>query len=275
MFGYIVINNKEMKPKEYEVYHSYYCGLCRELNEVCGLKGRLTLTYDMTFLVILLSGLYEPETKQEIKKCVFHPLQENETRTNLCTSYVADMNLLMAYYQCLDDWKGDKKIKRYAMHKLLSGYCKTTLREKYPEKLSHIESSMAELSQGGQAGTQNIDRMAGCFGSILGEIFAWKEDEWKESLQRIGFYLGKFIYLSDAYGEIESDTKRGSFNALMDLQGKEDFEKEFHKILTMMMAECCREFEKLPIIENVDIMRNILYSGVWSRYNMIKKERGI
>ena len=41
----------------------------------------------------------------------------------------------------------------------------------------------------------------------------------------------------------------------------------------MMMSECCKEFEKLPILDNVEILRNILYSGVWCRYEAVRDKR--
>ena len=41
----------------------------------------------------------------------------------------------------------------------------------------------------------------------------------------------------------------------------------------MMMSECCKEFERLPILENVEILRNILYSGVWGRYEAVREKR--
>ncbi len=66
MFGYISINKAEMKFKDYDVYHSYYCGLCKVLKECYGRRGQVTLSFDMTFLVILLTGLYEPDTKTEM-----------------------------------------------------------------------------------------------------------------------------------------------------------------------------------------------------------------
>ena len=31
MFGYITINKAEMKFKEFDIYHAYYCGLCQSL----------------------------------------------------------------------------------------------------------------------------------------------------------------------------------------------------------------------------------------------------
>jgi len=35
---------------------------------------------------------------------------------------------------------------------------------------------------------------------------------------------------------------------------------------TMLIGECALNFEKLPLIEDIDIMRNILYSGVWTKF---------
>ena len=65
MFGYVTINKAEMKFKEFDIYHSFYCGLCRVLKDKYGISGQLTLSYDMTFILILLTELYEPETKYE------------------------------------------------------------------------------------------------------------------------------------------------------------------------------------------------------------------
>lgn len=94
MFGYIVINQSEMKFKEYDVYRSYYCGLCQSLKERYGVLGQLSLNYDMTFILMLLTGLYEPEEQEAQCRCVAHPLEKHPTRRNLFTDYVADMTVL-------------------------------------------------------------------------------------------------------------------------------------------------------------------------------------
>ena len=65
MYGYVVVNKPELKIKEYDVYRSYYCGLCDELKERYGVNGQLCISYDMTFLLLLLTGLYEPETRRK------------------------------------------------------------------------------------------------------------------------------------------------------------------------------------------------------------------
>ena len=54
MFGYIAINKAEMKFRDFDIYHAYYCGLCKDLKERYGRSGQITLSYDMTFLIIQL-----------------------------------------------------------------------------------------------------------------------------------------------------------------------------------------------------------------------------
>ena len=109
MFGYVIVNKGEMKFKEFDIYHAYYCGLCRLLKEKYGLTGQLSLSYDMTFVILLLSGLYEPDTVTESCKCIAHPLEKHMVKKNECTEYAADMNILLTYYKCLDDWQDDRK----------------------------------------------------------------------------------------------------------------------------------------------------------------------
>ena len=85
--------------------------------------------------------------------------------------------------------------------------------------------------------------------------------------------MGKFIYLMDAYEDIEDDIKEHRYNPLIKKFDDPDFEEEVKTILTMMMAECSKSFEWLPIVDNTEILRNILYSGVWRRYEMVKNKR--
>ena len=111
MFGYIVINQSEMKFKEYDVYRSYYCGLCQSLKERYGVLGQLSLNYDMTFILMLLTGLYEPEEQEAQCRCVAHPLEKHPTRRNLFTDYVADMTVLFSCYKAEDDWEDEHSLK--------------------------------------------------------------------------------------------------------------------------------------------------------------------
>ena len=82
MFGYVVMNKPEIRFKDFDLYRSFYCGLCRELREKYGISGQISLTYDMTFVVILLSALYELPTLKGTTRCVIHPVQKQQVRKN-------------------------------------------------------------------------------------------------------------------------------------------------------------------------------------------------
>lgn len=272
MFGYIAINKAEMKFRDFDTYHAYYCGLCKDLKDRYGRPGQLTLSYDMTFLVILLTGLYEPENKDFTVNCIAHPLQKHAACTNAITSYAADMNLVLSYYKCVDDWNDERKKKAWVNSHVLRKKIEK-IREQYPEKVALIADTLAQISACEKQDEQDLDRMAGLFGEIMAEIFVWKKDEWENSLRRMGFFLGKFIYLMDAFEDVDDDLKNACYNPLKKSREREDFESYCKEILTMMIAECSREFEQLPILTHAEILRNILYSGVWCRFDTICEKR--
>ena len=119
MFGYVVINKPELKFKEFDIYKGYYCGLCHTLKKRYGLRGQFTLTYDMTFLSMLLTALYEPEVFQEQHRCMAHPTKKHLMISSKYTDYVADMNVLLAHFKAIDDWKDDHNVVILAFSKLL------------------------------------------------------------------------------------------------------------------------------------------------------------
>ena len=272
MFGYVVMNKPEIRFKDFDLYRSFYCGLCRELREKYGISGQITLTYDMTFVVVLLSALYEPPTQKGTTRCVIHPVCKQPVRKNAATEYGADMNVLLTYYKCMDDWEDEKKFAALGYGKILQRK-NNRLSRRYPEKAEKIRKLLEELSQMEKAGETDIDKMSGCFGRIMEEIFAWKTDIWEGSLRRMGFYLGKFIYILDAYDDVEKDVKNGNYNPFAEKYIMKGFNEQVRQLLIMMMAQTCREFEKLPIIKYTDILRNILYSGVWCRFEAIARKR--
>ena len=272
MFGYIVMNQPEMKFKDYDLYRSFYCGLCRELKERYGLSGQISLNYDLTFLLVLLSALYEPPTRKGKTRCVMHPVCRQPVRKNEITEYAADMNIILTYYKCDDDWRDERKLLKLAYARLLKNKNRR-LAAHYRQKTKIVVSCLEQLSAWEKAGEQDIDKMAGCFGKIMEEMFAYRQDEWEPTLRRMGFYLGKYIYLLDAYDDVEKDVKNGNYNPFSKTYMMEEFQENTRKLLIMMLAECCREFEKLPIIKYGDILRNILYSGVWVRFEEVSRKR--
>mgnify|MGYP006920895748 CR=1 FL=1 len=277
MFGYIIFNKPELRFREYDDYRACYCGICKSLKKKYGIRGQISLNYDAVFITLLLTGLYEPENVCERRRCLVHPFKKHNTVSNIYSEYSADMSLYLTYYKCMDDWKDDKKIFRLLYASSLKRKTKDILK-RYPGKCGRITEELKKLSEYEKDNSYDIDKVSGCFGRIMAEIYAYDNDIWEKSLRKIGFYIGKFVYIMDAYDDIESDIKSGSYNVLKGRydevfskeSGSADKEQEFmdecFRILSMMMAECSKEFEKLPVIMHSGLLRNILYSGVWCRF---------
>ena len=110
-------------------------------------------------------------------------------------------------------------------------------------------------------------------------MLACREDEWKAVLQAMGRGLGGFIYLMDAYDDLEKDAKKGRYNALSQLAAqlpKQEFEQRCQEYLTQQMGLCAQNFELLPVLKATpegEILYNTIYSGVWSRYALVKTHR--
>ena len=272
MFGYVMVNKPEMKVKDFERYHSFYCGLCHELKKVYGPIGQATLTYDMTFLVVLLTGLYEPRTEESSCRCVVHPVGKHPIAVNEYSTYCAEMNLLLTYYNSRDKWNDERQLGGLLASKVIQCKCRS-IEARYPRQAEAIRNSLKRLADIEKGKEATIDEAARCTGELLAEIFVCREDMWSERLRKIGFYLGKFIYLCDAWEDVDKDMEKGLYNPFSSMREQEKFDESCLSILRSMMAECALQFEALPIVEEIDILRNILYSGVWVRYGAVLTEK--
>ena len=274
MFGYITVNQQELKIREYDMYRSYYCGLCHALKKRYGRIGQLLLNYDMTFAAMILSSLYEPETEENKRRCIPHPVLPHMERTNEAVGYAADMTVLLAYQKAEDDWHDDRNPGKLALSGAISGAYRK-IRKRYPRQAICIEECVRKLSKLEKEGSGSLDAAAGLTGEFMGEILCWKTDIWQDDLRETGFYLGKYVYLADAYADLDDDRKRGRYNPFLagGYASREGFEEEAEEILMETMGCCCRAFERLPLVDHVEILRNILYSGVWVRFAQARKQR--
>ena len=272
MFGYIGVNQPEMKIKDFTRYRQYYCGLCRALKEEHGLLGRLSLSYDMTFVAMVLSALYEPKDKVYRHRCPVHPWRKQYFRENPYLSYTADMNILLTYFKCLDDWHDDHTVSRLLYAWILKPGMRK-VRKKYPEKEALIRDRLEAIQNCENAGETQPDIPAGLFGDIMAELFVFRKDAWEEDLRQMGFFLGKYIYLLDAWDDLVEDKKKGNYNVFLYSANRPDFQNEVKQMLTLMMGECAKAFERLPILRDADILRNIIYSGVWTKFAVTGKQK--
>lgn len=269
MFGYVTINKSELKFKEYYSYKGYYCGLCKTLKNKYSNKSRMTLNYDMTFLILLLSSLYEPENNVYNERCMVHPSKKQLIIQNEISEYAASLNIILSYYNLLDNWQDDKDYKSLLILKSLTGEFKKA-NEKLNNKTEIIKEKLHNISVLEKSNTDDIDKVSNEFGYLMEEIFLYKKDNWEKNLRRIGFYLGKFIYLLDAYEDMEKDEKNKSYNPfnLIQKENKEQYAKD---LLMLNLSFLSEEIEKLPLIQDKGIIDNIIYSGILNKLD--KKEQ--
>src|SRR5690554_5934674 len=201
----------ELKFKEYYSYKGYYCGLCKCLKTKYSNKSRLTLNYDMTFLILLLSSLYEPENKITNERCIVHPKKKQIVIQNDITEYAASLNVILSYYNLVDNWNDDKDYKSLAIAKLLQREFEKSSSELL-RKSNIIKQRLDNISKLEKDNINDIDAVSNEFGYLMEEMFLFKKDHWEQNLRKIGFYLGKYIYFFDAYEDMKKDKENGSYN---------------------------------------------------------------
>lgn len=271
MFGYVNINSDTLSESEIARFREVYCGVCRSLRLGEGHMCHLALSYDFAFLALLLSALYEPEETRSEKRCAPHPKKKQPYAISKYVEYSADMNAALFYLSALDGWLDDKNYLKLAFSHALKKRALQVM-EKYPRQAEAIQREMKFLSRIEKTRVNDLDAAASCFGRLLAEVFVPDEDEWSRYLRQMGFSLGRFIYFLDAWDDSKKDEKTGSYNPLLPLKSLENYEENVHRILTLEIAECAMAFEKLPIVKDTNILRNILYSGVWAKYYKGKEE---
>ena len=271
MFGYITADPGSLTQAEIDRYGGCYCGLCRCLSHRHGFCGRMTLTYDMTFLVLVLSSLYEPEETAGSGRCPVHPVKPRSYWQNRFTDYAADLNLMLAWWNCMDDWEDDKNVTSRAFAGLLGKKCRQ-LEQQYPRQSKAIRENLAALHQYEDGPQVNADAAADCFGNLMGELFVWREDDyWAKDLRAMGQGLGRFIYIMDACIDYHSDERHHRPNPLRALGTGERTRQGDYDLLSMLLGDCTAVFEQLPLEQDLHLMRNILYTGVWQKYNQFDR----
>lgn len=270
MFGYVTANWKELTKEQQLRYNSIYCGICRGIRDQSGHVARLGLSYDMAFLSALLMSLYEPEETSGKNACLLHPITKKPWVDNVYIRYAADMNVALSYYNFLDDWEDDRKVSA----KILAGAFGKhypEIRNRYPRQCQAIAGCIRQLSELEKAGCTNPDEPAACFGQLMAELFVIEEDLWAPTLRQMGMALGRFIYLLDAALDYDKDRKKGKYNPYLAMGMEKDWAR-WEEYLVNTMGRCTAYYEKLPLVQDKDLLDNILYSGVWVNYRGRRKE---
>lgn len=266
MFGYVRINKMDLTFREYDHYKAYYCGLCKYLKRNHTELSRLTINYDITFLIVLLSSIYQPSAQVFHEKCIVDPVKKKKHIINEVTEYAASMNILLAYYKLEDDVNDEGGIKSRLARRAYKKSFKTAY-DKYPQKAEYIRACLEDLRSLEQDLSSSIDQTSNCFGRLLEDIFDYRDDEYRDRLRKVGFNIGKYIYIMDAYEDLDEDLEKGRYNPFTSYREDRDGLKDrVDKLIGMTLSRLEGAILDLDIKVNMAIIDNIIYSGVYLRY---------
>lgn len=282
MFGYVTPYKMELKIKDYEMFKAYYCGLCISIKNNFSNLCRMSLNYDMTFLGILLDSLECSKHKYVVTKCIAHPMKKKpKVIDNKALDYAAFCNVALVYYKLLDDYNDDNSLNK----KFISMYIKKFInksKEDLSPLLVNIEENIKKLSSLEKSqDIISIDELSDPFASLTAFIISYyyKNEDFYDNLYNLGYNLGRWIYIIDAYDDLKEDMEKHKFNAINkafntenlsyeDLITQQVSRIEFN--LLMSANTTVEALNKLPINKNKDLLFNILQLGLMNKIEIIK-----
>lgn len=272
MLGYVKAYKPELKIKHYEEYRGVYCSVCRTMRKRYGLISALTLSYDFTFFAIMRLCTSESPICFEQKRCPFNPAK----KCNFCQgeneqlNYTVDMAMITVYYKILDNIADSgffKKLLMYLILPIFSFYHKKA--KKYcPEGDKIIGEQMKRQAEIEKNKTADIDIAADPTAEAMSVLLSLGFDgDTQRVLKRIGYLIGRWVYIADAFDDMEKDRKSGGYNPLL-LSGKTADDAE--KALNMTAAEITAAYELLDVKSFNGIINNIVYDGLYMSMKSIK-----
>lgn len=265
MFGYVKAYKPELRIKEWEMYKAVYCSLCRELGKSYGILARFTLSYDFTFLALLQMALSDTFPETERKRCALNPIK----KCNYCKnkddnlSFSAAAAMIMLYYKLLDniaDEKGIGKLKYLVLKPSFSSAYKKAARENkdIDDIFKEYSAAQTKIEQNESCG---IDAAAEPTAIMLSKVFEkCSANEFdRRALSRMGYCMGRYIYIIDAAKDLEEDIKKDNFNPY---KNNENYKEDASRQLGVCIEETIKAFELLEIKQLKNILGNIVYLGL-------------
>lgn len=276
MFGYVTPCNMELKVKDFEKFKAYYCGLCHAIKEGYGNLPRLLLNYDMTFLASLL-GSMDGDAKYKKAFCLRHPLKKVIIAyDSKALNYAASANYYLALYKLLDDFNDDKNLFKKIFYLILKTYeKKETLN--FPKEI--VEKELINLSKLEMKKETSLDEIAEPFARLTGIVISsYIDNEYKDTLYELGYNLGKWIYIIDAFDDLFNDFKKGSPNPIINIYGEsflknkneyDNIKKDIDFNLVFCANSCLNAFKKLKINGDGALTHNILQLGLLEKMDIV------
>ncbi|HEX3026520.1 MAG TPA: DUF5685 family protein [Clostridia bacterium] len=273
MFGYIRPFKPEMKFKDYDSFRAVYCGVCHSLGKRYGFINRMLLSYDAAFLAALRFAAGSGCGGFQKKRCPYQPL----VKCLCCVesdelNFAADVAAILYYYKVKDNLR-DARGLRKAAAALLLPFASATHRRAVkfrPEAESVVSRYLESQRQIEKKQSISIDEAACPTGEMMSSIASCgvQDGAEKRILERLGYFLGRWIYLMDAADDLEKDLADNSYNPFVcafQLQKGEKAARstqEIERSLNPSIAEITAAYELLSPAGFDPVLRNIVYLGL-------------
>ncbi len=265
MFGYIKIEKSELLVREYEAYKAVYCGLCRQMGRDYSFVSRFILSYDCTFYAIVLMSLRRSCEGFELGRCRFNPLKRCQFCKNRddALSEAAALSVILAYYKVLDDIRDGGFLKRLGMRAVKPFFSRW--RKKAAKRYPTLDELASKMLCGQQEAEKlpscGLDRAADPTASFLASVLLLeaKTETEKRVLHRLGYGLGRFIYIIDAVDDFEKDEKTNSFNPFHDVGDRYNVMKNN---LSQALAMTFEAYSLLDLTDFKGIIDNVILKGL-------------
>ena len=268
MFGYVRTDTPYLFVKDMELYRAMYCGVCKGIGASCGALARIGLSYDVTFLSVLLHNILGLDVKIEKQHCLTHCIRVKQmAEVDELTKRLGALNTELVYYKYTDDIAdGDKGRGKRLWFK--SGHRRVV--KNYPEIAKIVRENMSRQAEVEKRKTESLDIAADATANMLAEISDYLLEEKKTQETRTLFYmLGKWIYLIDALDDFDKDKKKGAYNPFVlsfDAGCKrellEKHGKEVSFVFQTIFSEIQENLRKIPMGFNRDLVDNVLLRGL-------------
>lgn len=283
LFGYIKPLEGQLRVCELETYKAVYCGLCRQLGRSFGLPARFTLSYDASFLALLGLALAEETPAIAPGRCPFNPLR----RMPVCgeapaLAFAADTAILLLYWKLrdnlADEGPGRRLLARSGLLLWGRAYRRTAARR--PELDEAFRRMTAEQQELEARGCRNPDEAAQPTAQALSAVFsALSEDTaQRRVLSRLGYLLGRFVYLADALEDLPADQKEGRYNPFLRTGEPEGpiplarLRQQCRGSLYLTIGEVERTWQLLRVRHLAPILENILTLGLMAQADRLAEK---
>ena len=278
MLGYVTTEKQELKMREYEIYRGYYCGVCKSIGKRYGQIPRLALSYDAAFLAMVLASINDEPDLIAKEHCIIHPIKKNTAIRNESIDYAADVMLILTWHKLQDDAHDEKKVSAKAALTLMKPLYKKLRKTRGP-LCDEIAGYLKEMSRLEKEKCNSLDQISETFAKILEAVFLagpnTTDQDSQRVLGRLGYHLGKWIYLMDAWDDLEDNINTGAYNPLICRyeygvdESPDAFRERIISNCEWHLLVCCGEMGKaldlLEIQKNNGIIENIVYLGLLRR----------